>query len=292
MSDTTMETGGLETGVSTPENGGVAESFVPAEMSEQYQHLQGLNNWEDVHNKLEQLNNDFNMMKGKKGLPSEHTTEEWGQVIEGLPEEARNILGELTAPKIEAPESYEFDKIEIESGTYTQDENEQAIFANAFKNNNIPQDVANTLRKDIIEGQVKYLEKRTDELNQQFDQMATEKWGANAGAKVDAIGAKLAKMYEGTNVSQEQLDAMLDNKMLMPLLIGLDNLYAAQKGDPSVPGLTGGGQGMTDKQYADQYKELMSKSAQGDMEATRKITEIDSNPAISQAINRHLKQYG
>ena len=281
-----VETGSV--GTETPEAGtgaGVAESFIPQEYSEN-QYFKDINGFEDLNNKFEQMTNDFNQMKGKKGLPEQHTQEEWAKVVDSLPEEARGILGELTAQKVEAPEAYEFADIE----GFESSEEDKAMFEGIFKKNNIPQDQANALRADIISSQAELLNNRNAAQDKEFDRIADETWGANKVAKVSELSAKLAKMYEGTGVDADYLDTLIDNKHLMPILIGIDKLTANNAPDSGAMGSTNGSSsGYTNEQAGKIYAETMQKAAEGDIVAIKKLAELDQNENFLAQVN---KNYG
>lgn len=279
-----FETGTVDTGTTESQTDtGTTESFIPQDLADN-QYLQGANSWDDVTAKFEQMNNDFNQMKGKKGLPSEHTAESWGEVLNQLPEEARGILGELTAPKFEAPESYEFEKLE----GFDLGDADNELFGEAFKNSNITQEQANGLRNDILQGQAKLLEQRENAMNEEFSTMAKETWGANAEAKVAELGSKMAEMFKGSNVDSDYLDKLIDNKAIIPLLKGIDNLLQNNAPDTSAMGSSSANNsGYSDNQAGEMYEKTYLKAINGDIKANETIQRYNNDPAFMQKVMKY-----
>ena len=277
--------GGQDTGATAGGEGSIGtENFIPEEFAANA-HFEGINNFGDIANKFDQMTNDFNQMKGRKGLPTEHTAEEWGQVLTGLPEEAIAAIKSNELLQSQAPEAYEFSDIE----GFETTEQDTKMFTDIFKKNNLSQDQANQLRQDIIAGQAEVLKAREIEMDKEFDKMAKETWGADADRKVAELGSKVVKMFEGSGVDAEYLDALIDNKALMPLLKGIDGLLQQSGPDNSAMGSKSTSPGYSGEQAAKMYQDLLEKSMQGDAQATAKIQELDQNPDFLAKVNQYWK---
>lgn len=172
------------------------------------------------------------------------------------------------APK--APESYEFSDL---GDGVTIDDAVTEKFGEISRKYSLTNDAADGIRKDWIGFEQELKIKRSELMNAQFDEMATEMWG---DSKDDMIARASVEMERDIPEKMRHLLEDIPNSALLVIAHKMASSGEKPDGMPN----TSGSKGLTKEQAREKYTELR-KAAQQDPRKQKDFEEFNE-------MNRHL----